>query len=390
MSHGLPRRLQALSGTSALKGFSLIEMMVGLTIGLLCTLVIATVLSMAEGQRRGTSLGTDAQVSGSLALYQVQRELAMAGYGFASESNAVGCTLQVNFNGAVSTALPPQLAPVFITQGAAGASDQVRVLSSSKYIDPTLPVPSLIGYTVPSRVIAPHYDPASATLALRSTYNVWSSLSIQAGDLMVAVVNAGVPCGLFQVNAVTTGAVTRNTGLPWNAAGHPANATQDPDALLNPQGSFLVNLGSVIDVVYSIDNQQRLVESRLDTTTMTRQVSVLQSNVVMLKALYGRNTDATAGVDTYDYTTPATPAAWAQLFSVRLIAVTRSAQYEREEVTTTSPLLDVGVAATVAGAQACGNSKCITLDLSGLPDWKHYRYKVFDTVVPLRNQLWKS
>eukprot|EP01136_Pigoraptor_vietnamica_P001260 Opistho-1_new@27653 len=104
-------------------GFSLIELMVAMAIGLLCTLVIASVLSVTEGQRRGTTSGADAQIGGSLALYAVQREVAMAGYGFASEPNAVGCNLQARFNGAVVTALPAQLAPVFITQGGAGVSD---------------------------------------------------------------------------------------------------------------------------------------------------------------------------------------------------------------------------------------------------------------------------
>ena len=30
------------------------------------------------------------------------------------------------------------------------------------------------------------------------------------------------------------------------------------------------------------------------------------------------------------------------------------------------------------------------LDITALPDWQHYRYKVSDTVVPLRNMLWSS
>jgi len=42
----------------------------------------------------------------------------------------------------------------------------------------------------------------------------------------------------------------------------------------------------------------------------------------------------------------------------------------------------------VEGALTCGPSRCITLVVNNLPDWDHYRYKVYETVVPLRNVLW--
>ena len=39
---------------------------------------------------------------------------------------------------------------------------------------------------------------------------------------------------------------------------------------------------------------------------------------------------------------------------------------------------------------ACGTSKCLKLKIDTLPNWKRYRYRVFDTVIPLRNMLWNS
>ena len=73
---------------------------------------------------------------------------------------------------------------------------------------------------------------------------------------------------------------------------------------------------------------------------------------------------------------------------MRLAVVARSAAYSKEEVTQVEPLWDVGNAVTVAGASPCGTSRCITLKVSGLADWKHYRYTVFDVIAPLRNMLW--
>ncbi|MCV2356198.1 PilW family protein [Paucibacter sp. B2R-40] len=370
-------------------GFSLIELMVGMAIGLLCTLVIATVLSSAEGHRRGTTQGSDAQVNGTVALYTVQRELAMAGYGFASESAAVGCQLQAFYNGVAVPALPARLLPVIITQGAGGASDNVRVLASSKFVDGSVATRHDVGYTIPTRITS-SYDPLDTGPTKRFQYQVSSLLSIVPGDLMVAVVNAASPCGLFQATGVQVSAtmgrlvLRADDAAKWNAPNHPSQ--------LAPNGSFLVNLGRLIDVSYSVDGQQYLTSSQFDSLTRGRNERQLQGNIVLLKALYGRDTDAVPDgvVDTYDYNTPTNNAEALRVLSVRVVVVARSAQFEKEEVTTSLPKWDVGKATAVAGAVACESSKCIELKIDAADDWKHYRYKVFDTVVPLRNQRWKS
>jgi type IV pilus assembly protein PilW len=30
------------------------------------------------------------------------------------------------------------------------------------------------------------------------------------------------------------------------------------------------------------------------------------------------------------------------------------------------------------------------IDLSNDPDWQHYRYRVFETIIPLRNMIWSK
>lgn len=389
LSPSLPHRCRGFANRSS--GFSLIELIVGMGIGLLCTLVIATVLSAAEGQRRGTTTGSDAQVAGSVALYTVQRDVAMAGYGFSAEPNAVGCQLQARFNGVQPAALPPRLAPVLITQG---TSDTVRVLASSKFIDPA--TNSRVGYTVPARVTPKLYDPNDPDKT-KLSFTVASTLSISSGDLMVVVVDDTQPCQLFQVTSQPTDGVTiprATDAARWNPTGWPSLATREAVAKTDTTpafpGSAIVNLGRLVDVAYSVDADQRLVASTLDTATLARTTRVLQGNVVLLKAMYGRDTNADGAVDTYDYTAPTTNAGWLSVLSIRMAVVARSAQYEKEEVTKVNPSWDVGTATSVTGAATCGSSKCIELKVDGLSDWTHYRYKVFDTVVPLRNQLWKS
>jgi type IV pilus assembly protein PilW len=62
-------------------GFSLIELMVGLVIGLIATVVIMQTFASFEGTKRSTTGVADAQTNGSIALYSIQRELQSAGYG---------------------------------------------------------------------------------------------------------------------------------------------------------------------------------------------------------------------------------------------------------------------------------------------------------------------
>jgi type IV pilus assembly protein PilW len=377
------------------RGFSLIELMIGMLIGLLCTLVIATVMSAAEGNRRGTTSGTDAQIAGGLALYGLQRDIASSGYGFASETNAVGCNLVAFFNSVAVPALPPRLAPVFITDGAGGAPDTIRTISSSKGVDPA--TGSITGFTVPVRAQSVGVVGAPGYVMGAQQYQVASALTYDQGDLVVAVPApnaAGVVgnCELFEINAPVVSQVAlprQDEAARWNMPGHPAQ-TATPATAANV-GAFLVNLGQLQDRIYSLDANQRLVLSTLNTNTLARTEQEIQGGIVQLQAFYGRDTTNSGGVDTYDNVTPTNSAEWQNVLSIRLALVARSGQYEKEEVTTANPLWDVGTAATVAGSQPCGPSNCVTLrvDLSG-GDWKHYRYRVFDTVVPLRNQRFRS
>ena len=58
-------------------GFTLVELMVGLTIGMLATVVIMQVLSVFEAQKRSTTGTADAQTNGGIALYTITRDLQM-------------------------------------------------------------------------------------------------------------------------------------------------------------------------------------------------------------------------------------------------------------------------------------------------------------------------
>ena len=129
------------------RGFTLIELMVAVAIGLTLTLAITTMLIRSEANRRSLTSTNDASNNGAYLSYVLDRTLRSAGTGFAqSWREAYGCPLQARRNGlgvilpraaaypapfaAVNTTL--RMAPLVVQAGAgAGGSDLLIVQTGS-------------------------------------------------------------------------------------------------------------------------------------------------------------------------------------------------------------------------------------------------------------------
>ncbi len=98
-----------------------------------------------------------------------------------------------------------------------------------------------------------------------------------------------------------------------------------------------------------------------------------------MQAQYGRDTDGDGAVDVWDEIAPAAPNAWATIAAVRLGLVARSALPERPDPATGACTTTEVAPTWVAGA----------FDLSADPNWRCYRYRVFETTVSLRNMIWR-
>lgn len=361
-----PARLRA-------AGFTLIELMVGMLIGLLATLAVTHVLVNSEGQKRTTTSGSDAQVNGALALGILHRAVQSAGYGFTALPAVVGCPLVANYGGAPA-GMPGTLVPVMITDGgAAGASDTIRVLSSGKRT-----------FSVPLRVTAPGRAATETMTPLVTTRGV------EGGDLMIVATDSVAPCEMFRVTAIDSAkAQVTADDSAWDPPAGPGAFAE---------GAFVINMGVPLDVTYEIEeNALRSTTLHVDAAGKPAYDAApveLFNNVVNMQALYGKDSDGNGSIDRWDVTTPATNADWLRVVAVRVALVARSDQFEKEDVTFVNPDWDVGAAATVddstGATAACGTSKCLKLKIDTLPNWKRYRYRVFDTVIPLRNMLWNS
>lgn len=395
-------------------GMTLVELMVALVLGLLTTLIVAQVMINAEGQRRTTTNTTDAQINGASALYLLGRDLQAAGYGLISKSTVRGCPVRwANGNTAVSNLA---LTPVSISTDANGNS-VIRTLSSGNG-----------DFAVPVAVS----DGRLPDVLASSGFQVQSNLGIQSGDLLLATPptwDASNWCLIFPAGTITTA-----TGIPISGISEAAVSDEQkaefggfgPEVF--PSGGYalestVINLGATPDLrEYRVDSNTLQVRRLLDTGAWG-DWQTLTPGVVRLVALYGMDTSVPADgrVDAYTDTTPSTADNWSRLLTVRIAVVTRSAQFERPQTTTeggvttttrvtnSSPTWRVGhQAVPVQGAAACSSTtnaegetenseqQCISLTIAGTPadgtppeqDWRNYRYKTYDTVVPLRNQVW--
>jgi type IV pilus assembly protein PilW len=398
------------------RGVTLIELMVGVVIGLLATLVIAQVSSVFEARRRQTVGGSDTQLTGALALNTLQRDVQMGGYGLTSGGLTTGgaerCTeIRGRRNG---TEYRWPMAPVLITQGGGGSSsvtgrsDTVRVLMASNNNR----------YAVPMRLQNHHRRDATSFDLIPNT-NVGNRL----GDLLVAV--PAIPgiggqasptwCSLLQISAdpnnnTDTLEHLPNGSGPWN---QDATATVLPGALNadiayaasinDARGSFLINVGTLTDRCYFVsdpdttNSDQRcglaadasetpytLRLRSFNTTTTVTSNQDLFPNVINLQALYGvASASASRTIDSWTTDTPTTSVAWDRVIAVRVGILARSTQYETDEVTTARPTwMPDGTTAQQFTLPSCpvGENDC----------WKHYRYRVFESVIPLRNMLWQA
>lgn len=316
-------------------GFSLIELMVGLVLGMIAVIVVMQIFSLSnQGQRTATS-GDDAQTNGALAVAQLQREIRQSGQGI-SNRHLLGCNLLMpggtQLNG---------LGRVFINHASIPAgdanTDTLLVISGSGNGSPEgtliIPTPAALNYPV----------------ATPTAFNL--------NDFVIAawrIPPAACTVQLDRVAAIPVG----------------PNITVTTGGVATPE--VLFNLGQAPQVLVYAVRGGRLTQCNFMAQNCTNAAAAnwvpIIDDVVSLRMQYVR-----AG-DTFDQTQPdANCASWATLLGLRLAITTRSGQLEKTNVT------------VAANSPVWAGSADLAIDLSGNTAWQRYRYRVFEAVVPLRN-----
>ena len=356
----------------AMQGFSLVEIMVAMVIGMLAIIVVMQVFSTFEGQKRTTASGAEAQNTGALTLDTLRREIGMAGYGINS-SKVVACDLVLPSGVTISDLGPITIDanPNVVAPGD-GQTDTLLVFYGTS--------------NSPTEGDSITAQPAS------STYSVSTPTSFAAGDRVIAVTNIGLPqpspCVLSMSQVLTSG----GSAIPYNT-----NVTV-ASGVAGVNNGLLFNLGPQPVVhAYAVRNGNLTMcdymVSNCGDKTLVNNPQVwmeVARNVVALRAQYG--TDNTqpqmdGTVDMYRVNTPQTTCAWMRTLSVRLGVVVRSGQLEKAAVTPGAPPWAGGPAGGAAAVQPKG-SAYTPFVLTSNPSWQKYRYKVYEVTVPLRNMTW--
>lgn len=354
-------------------GFALVEILIGLLIGMASMLVIYQLYGLSEKQRRSVSSVSSAQSVGALALFSVERDILSAGLGFAAmQPRHLGCAVQAHTQGRTPAAFSFPMVPVRITDG----GKQLWVLSGSSA----------------HMVTGSRYE-ASAHGVLGMEQ---SNAGLHAGDVALGTSDSNpAQCLLMEITA----------GAQSTVAGSEGNVAYPSKQVRHAQGAYrhfytgemaaprrnggaqrgmldggttnlgegaLYNLGPAPQLhVWSLSKGELVYHNHLNETD-TQSVAVAQ-DVLAFQAEYGYDADGDGRINNSNEWTnnlEANPN-WARVLAVRVAVLVRSSQYERDAVTTALPRWSSG-------------SKEFTLD----GDWQHYRYRVYETVVPLRNTLW--
>ena len=424
------------TGRWAHRGFSLVELMVGMVIGFITLAVIVQSLSVFEVHKTTTTAAADAQENGLLALSAIERDTRRAAAGF-NHPALLQCQLffsayqEVSGTGApvaVGAAAP---LPLLIEDGAVNDRISLRIASYLEGVVPTVLTEdqTVLGgalvFTVdrgfqfrgepinagdpPADLILvadrePVLDPILGTTLRRCALMNVSTVVASTDGASTLTVQHGPSGKKPEYNA----SIAFMTSNHWPGFGLRGTVPFRETSYVFRLGSTAA--GGIVQRDYEINANQGLqavINGMGNATT-----EVLANDVVALQAQYGIS--ATPGSREITQWVNPSGATWGsaalnppvltaavtdnrlRIKAVRIAVVARSGKREGEIVTT---------ACTENNALAASNfgpcswtddsaaSPAPAIDLRAAPgdtEWQHYRYRVYQTIIPMRNLLWPN
>ncbi|MBX9902974.1 MAG: PilW family protein [Burkholderiales bacterium] len=385
-------------------GLSLVEIMVGVLIGMIGIIVIFQMLATSESRKRTVSAGSDVQVTGIIGLTSIERDVREAGYGFSSAgydtgiTPVMGCMVNAYDTARPTPAFTYRLTPIQIIQGAGTASDTVIVLRGN-------------GNTFPAAHVFTESTDTSKKTRGRA--------GISPRDyVLIGRVTPTLDCMTAEITDVTDvdaltirhnqGSYSYTLYLPDGSTSVGTRIARHNNAA--PPTSFtagyIFNLGNGprrnIWTVNQV-NQKLQVTNDLLHSDVTASITdpptpagpdgvndpvEVADNVITLQAEYGIDANNNGRIESSEWTTtdPAAVVQWANVLAVRLALLVRSGQFERTTVTTTVPSW-AGGQFTITNLDGSASS---STPADPANNWRNYRYRVYETVIPLRNMLWGS
>ena len=377
------------------RGFGLIEIMVGVVIGLIAVLVIYQVYAVAEGFKRNTTAAGEAQQNGLFSAFVLGMEIGNGGAGMAAAAQDLASCPDPG------GAMPQRFAqsfrpiPVLITDGGASATSDSFVVNYS--MATTLANSALF----------------TGNAAPGATFPVQSPGGFHIDDLVVGIsapTAPGSPCASSRVTAVS---VPDANGI--------VTITQTP---LFPAGgidffgsSVLLNMGPcnrAQKIQYSVNNGVLYSTPLIDTSgpncgNLANPLvgNPLASNILVMKVEYGIDSDldpkrlldtwVQASAAPWDPATllPSPITTINQIKAVRIGIIVQSEQFDKNLAGFTGGdyvsgdynwvLFDCADANKANCPGRLTGSVPATVSPAG-----NWRFRKYETVIPLRNEIWNK
>lgn len=361
-------------------GLSLVELLVGILIGLVATLAISNLFSGFEASKRSIAAGADAQSNGVLAMYYMQRDAQNAGFGLplynSADPSPLLCPIDTSIN---QGGVVINLSPVVIVDGGAG-NDIVRIRygnpasgGASLRATGVMTSPTLDGRLIGCQendVILFHQTPTNPSCSLGRLQQVATDRTIQSLSELNTVPTANPVTNLNGADWVRFSCL----GV-WNQYEYAVNAAQEltrsggtPDAAPFPNSAAVPVTSDIVAL-----QAQYGVSNTLDPAATSVTASAYLNRVdqwVDATGVYG------PGMALIDRN---------RIRAIRIAVIARDSALQK---TTVSQACN----GTAAGlSQVCiwqSDATPASVDLSGLANWERYRYRTFEATIPLRNILW--
>jgi type IV pilus assembly protein PilW len=377
-------------------GMTLVELLVAMVIGLGVTLAVTTLLVAAENHKRTTTSTNDADQTGSYAFNSLDRVLRGSGSAFAQSAvlpgtGLLGCRLNAAgilpraaafpapFNAFLGGA-PSNLrvAPVLIgwNQSPDGTSDVILTMGGS----------GVAGGV--SRQVTGTGGGNAVTLD--------NTVGFSNADLLLISQNAYPDCLVEQVSGITASTLTLGATSTYYTSGATtplSTFTGSTSSYVTPLGNAAINnlqfLLFGVDTNHTLYSYDLLQNQNLVQSPGTADVAQpISDGVYQLHAIYGIDTTGTgvqggwAGPNDAGYdigTVMTTAATMKKIVSMRVSLLIRGQYYDKNPVAPAQIVLFNGLKSI--------NNNALSQTVAISATDQHYRYRLFEFTVPLRNMI---
>jgi type IV pilus assembly protein PilW len=368
------------------RGLTLVELLVAMVIGLIVTLAVTSIVVMGEAHKRITTSTNDMEQAGAYAAYVLDRAVRSAGSSLVqsvqpTDRGVFGCKLNAAAR-LPATEFPAPFKKAFLVKATSDLRVAPLLIGKSQSDTGSDVLVVMGGDAVAGGVPRGLTDPGSATtLAMDNT------VGVSVGDLLLVSQQGTTDCLLEQVSGVASKVLT--LGGDYYTAGKSTSL----ETLAASTSTYVTPLGNPANgnvqfQLFGVGDSRTLVGYDL-LQGAGGATQALADGVAELHAIYGVDSNGDGILDSWsDPGAPGfdiasvmhKPETMRKIVAVRIALVMRSANKEKETVSPARLELfgdDFLDASKNPIAQAVALSD----------DDRHYRHRVVEFTIPLRNML---